>query len=407
MRINKFFPFAFIYFFLNSLGLPFGLTWMALMAPFFYVWVVWERRKEILLPFLVALSPFIFIHILVVEVDLKVYLVSLLNIFMVYIFCQAFYTFLLRCSDVEKIFRKILVINFVFCLVGIVFFFTPLWHWFWIEQEFTRGVTDFKRFKLFTYEASYYATLFVPIFFFYLLQYVLMQNRIANYLLLPMLFLPFILSFSIGVIAAALISGILITIIHYRQLLVKRRIVNTVINSVLLVGSFLFVLVFYFRHNPLFTRLLNIFSGRDTSAMGRTSEAFYLAGQMLDEKNEWWGIGVGQVKIVGHDIIQNYYLYNKDFVATIPNGIAETWAIFGWWGLIIKLSVVIALFFYTKVWTNYYRLLLFFFIFIYQFTGSFVTNLAEYVIWILAFTNVFPRFDVKPVQRPVSTISSP
>ncbi|MBC7536218.1 MAG: hypothetical protein H7258_11050, partial [Ferruginibacter sp.] len=52
------------------------------------------------------------------------------------------------------------------------------------------------------------------------------------------------------------------------------------------------------------------------------------------------------------------------------------------------------LFFYTKVWTNYFRLLLFIFIFIYQFTGSFVTNIAEYVIWILAFTNVFVEFDV-------------
>jgi hypothetical protein len=47
------------------------------------------------------------------------------------------------------------------------------------------------------------------------------------------------------------------------------------------------------------------------------------------------------------------------------------------------------------VWTNYYRLLLFLFVFIYQFTGSFITNVAEYVIWILAFTNTFHQFDVK------------
>jgi len=61
----------------------------------------------------------------------------------------------------------------------------------------------------------------------------------------------------------------------------------------------------------------------------------------------------------------------------------------------LRLIIEIALFFHTKVWRNYYRLLLFFFVFIYQFTGSFITNVAEYVIWILAFTNIFHQFDVK------------
>ena len=52
MTINKYLPFALIYFFLNSLGLPFGLTWMALLGPVFYVWVLLKRKKEILFPFL-------------------------------------------------------------------------------------------------------------------------------------------------------------------------------------------------------------------------------------------------------------------------------------------------------------------------------------------------------------------
>ncbi|MGZ5135232.1 MAG: hypothetical protein ACXWCG_08785, partial [Flavitalea sp.] len=51
-------------------------------------------------------------------------------------------------------------------------------------------------------------------------------------------------------------------------------------------------------------------------------------------------------------------------------------------------------FFKTKVWSNYYRLSLFLFIFIYQFTGSYLTNIAEYVIWILAFhPGLFTEFD--------------
>jgi hypothetical protein len=84
-----------------------------------------------------------------------------------------------------------------------------------------------------------------------------------------------------------------------------------------------------------------------------------------------------------------------DFIASIPNAAAETLAIFGWAGLILRIGIELFFFFLTKVWTNYYRLLLFLFVFIYQFTGSFITNVAEYVIWILAFTNVFHQFDVK------------
>ncbi len=399
MRINKFFPFAFLYFFLNILGLPFGLTWVAVLGPFFYIWVVLKRKKDILLPFLALLFPFLFMQIVVVGVELKTYIISLLNILMVYFFCQAVYTFFKVCEDPEPIFRRILIINFIFCLIGIIFYFTPLDHWFWIEQEFTKGVTNFRRFKLFTYEASYYATLFVPIFFFFLLQYVFMQNRITNYWLLPMLFLPFILSFSIGVIAASILAGILTTLVYFRQLARKRRVVNMFINVGVTVSAILVILVFYFRNNPLFVRIVNIFSGNDSSAAGRTKDAFLLAQKMLEEKNEYWGIGMGQLKILGHDIVNDYYLYNKEFVAAIPNATAETWAVFGWVGIILKLLIEITLFFYTRVWTNYYRLMLFFFMFVYQFTGSFLTNIAEYVIWILAFTNVFRQFDVRLYQR--------
>ena len=51
MKINKYFPFAFIYFFINSAGLPYGLTYLTLLSPLFYWWVVKIRKKEILLPF--------------------------------------------------------------------------------------------------------------------------------------------------------------------------------------------------------------------------------------------------------------------------------------------------------------------------------------------------------------------
>jgi hypothetical protein len=203
MRINKYFPFAFIYFFINSLALPFGLTYTAILSPLLYWWVVTNRKKEIVLPFLVCLAPFFIMH-LINGVELKSYFISVINFIAVYIFCQAVFTFLKICNKPEKIFRQLLVINFILCLIAIPIYFTSYESLVWMNNALTEGVHEFSRLKLFTYEASYYATLFTPLFFFYLLQIIQNQNKINSWLLLLMLLLPYVLSFSIGVIGSIL-----------------------------------------------------------------------------------------------------------------------------------------------------------------------------------------------------------
>ena len=407
MNVNKYYPFAFIYFFVNSLALPFGLTYTALLAPLFYIWILLTRKKEILVSFIAILLPFIIIHITIVGVDIKTYAISSLNLLLVYIFCQAVYTFLHVCKDIEKIFRRILIINFIICLVAIPLYFTPYFPILWDEQILTEGVGKLRRLRLFTYEPSYYALLFTPFFFFFLLQYFFRQNKIPGALLLLMLFLPYLLSFSIGVIGAVSLAVFFTLITYFKKLTSKRRIANAIITGGFTIASIMLILVFFFRHNPIFARISNIFSGQDSSGKGRTVDAFLLACKMLNEKNEYWGIGLGQIKLVGDNIIRNYYLYNMDIIATIPNAAAETLAIFGWVGFLIRILVELFLFFYTRVWTNYYRLLLFFFMFIYQFTGSFITNVAEYVIWILVFTNIFHQFDVKKENKNTNATLTP
>jgi len=407
MKVNKYFPFAFIYFFVNSVALPFGVTYTALLAPVFYSWILLKRKKEIVFPFVIILTPFIIMQVLYVDVVRKVYFYSLLNVIFVYIFCQAVYTFLNVCLDVEKIFRRLLIINFILCLVSIILYFTPWSDIVWIQQELTEGVTDFRRLKLFTYEASYYATLFVPLFCFYFLQYLFRRNELKGWLLLLMIFLPFALSFSFGVMAALLLSGLLTFIFYFRPLVKKRRVFNGLIffsGFSIAVASMIY---FFFRNNFFVLRLVNIFSGRDSSGKGRTSDAFFLANKLLEKKDEYWGIGFGQVKIIGSDVIRHYYMYGENFVATIPNAVAETYTILGWTGLVLRMLVEIFFFFQTRVWTNYYRLWLFLFIFIFQFAGSYITNVAEYVIWILAFTNVFDQFDVRREKLIVTPPSLP
>jgi len=404
MKIDKYFPFAFIYFFINSLALPFGLTYTALLSPLFYYWVVTYRQKEILMPFFVCLAPFAIMHF-IIGVDNRSYLISIFNYTAVYIFCQAFYTFLKASNDPERIFRRILIINFLLCIIAIPVYFSSYDGIVWMKQSLTGNIDDVKRLKLFTYEASYYAILFIPLFFFYLLQLVLKQNKMNSWLLLLMLLLPFLLSFSIGVIISSMIAITLTTIFYFKKLVVKKRFISLTAITLLFVALMLFTMFLFFPQSSIFSRVNNILLGIDTSGNGRTSDAFILAMKILEQKSLAWGIGAGQIKILGADIIRSYYLYDLDYnQIAIPNAVAETLTIFGYIGLFLRLLIEIVLFFYTKVWKNYYRLLLFLFIFLYQFTGSFITSTVEYVIWILAFTNTFPAFDVNRKRAATQTV---
>jgi hypothetical protein len=399
VKINKYLPFAILYFFLNSLGLPLGLTYTLLLSPFFYYWTVVTRKRDIALPFLLVFLPFMVLQV-IQGVDAKSYLISSLSMAANYIFCQTFYTFLITARDIEKIFRKLLLINFILCLIAIPLYFTPFYDILWIQQYLTAGVDNFRRLKLFTSEASLYSTIFLPLFGFYFCKIILGQNRTNSWLLMVMLFLPLALSFSLGVISAIAIAGAGCLFLLAGSLFRKRRVLSLAFLGVGLVFFALLFLTAFFPDNPLFSRIGNIFSGNDLSGKGRTSDAFFLADQILNLRSHLWGIGPGQVKIIGAKIIIDYYQYPPGYPIAIPNAAAETWVFFGWAGIFLRFGAEIFLFFRTRVWTNYYRLFLFLFIFIYQFTGSFITNIAEYVIWILAFTDVFPAFDVKPASNP-------
>lgn len=402
MRMSKYFPVVFIYFFINSLGLPFGLTYTALLSPLLYVWVVLSRRQEVLWPFLLALTPVVLIQ-LSLGVDAKSYFISLLNITLVYLFCQAAYTFFIKCQHPEEIFHQLLIINFVCCIIAIPLFFTPFSDLLWTKQFITTGTDEVTRLSLFTYEPSYYALLFTPLFCYFLLQLIFYRNSINSWLLLVMLLLPLVLSFSLGVISALAVALIISFIVHFKTFIRNKRFVN--LAGVVVAGSVTALLIgfIFFPDNILFVRIGNVLSGKDSSGKGRTFEAFWLAGELLAKKSYWWGIGAGQIKILGFELIRDFYGYSYDTVrVAIPNAAAETLALFGWVGFVIRILTECVLFVYTKVWRNYYRLLLFTFIFVYQFTGSFITNVAEYVVWVIVFTPVFREYDV--VKRKTANV---
>ena len=153
----------------------------------------------------------------------------------------------------------------------------------------------------------------------------------------------------------------------------------------------IFLLIF---NSEISSRVALTLSGEDLSAKGRTSNAFEIAHYLATAKNALFGIGLGQIKVFGQEYIQNYYGYQKWYRVSIPNAFAETLVIFGYFGAFVRLLIQGIIFFKSKCYNNFFSLTLFIFIFIYQFTGSFITSTAEYIIWLLAVTNIFPAFNI-------------
>jgi hypothetical protein len=266
----------------------------------------------------------------------------------------------------------------------------------WYKNKFTQSVEGFHRLALLTFEASYYSLLFAPIAIYYLAKiFFRINTKPANGTLILVL-VPLFLSLSMGVLGAILIAFLAIYIIHWQKVFYKRNFFNYLIIFLVVLFFTATIILIFFPNNVLLIRINNILSGIDTSTRGRTNESYKLAWMVAKEKSIWFGSGLGQVKELAYDVVKRYLNYWGELeVVRIPNAVAETMAIFGIFGIAIRFSLIFYFFIKTKVLENYYRTLLFVFVFVYQFTGSYITNIVEYVIWVIAFSTVFKQFDVK------------
>lgn len=386
---------AVLYFFFNNLFLPEGLLYTAILTPFLLWWLHKQKSLHRIWYFFIFTLPFIPIH-LFYGIEIWYYFRSYIMLFTAVVFGITFYVFLKKKEDMDFIFRKILLLNFIFMLLALLILPIPsVKAVFWYLKEFSPGVENIPRLKLLTYEASYYSLLFVPIAIYFYLRLCLLENK-RPWFIFIMVTGPLLLSLSFGVIAGLILTFICLFTYNPILFLHRKATIRFIACGTALVLVCLAGLLIFDPHNPLFGRVRNIFTGKDTSFRGRTYEAFILAWKIVKEKNIFFGCGPGQVKIVGVEVFQNYYGYLPP-VVRIPNTLADTMATYGLVGLFARLALSIYLFFKAKVAHNYYQLALFIFIFIYQFTGSFLTNIVEYVIWILAFTPVFKSFDRKVI----------
>lgn len=384
---------ALLYFFVNWLFLPQGLLYTDLLAPFFLWWLYKHYQLHLLVYFFIFTTPFILIHFYY-NADPWYYYRSYIMFFTAVVFAVCFYVSLKEGIALGSIFKKILVINFIlFCIALLALHFPASKRMFWYLKPISPGAIRFPRLKLFTYEASYYSLLIAPVALYFYLKLLLFKTKHAAIIFL-MATLTLVFSMSFGVIACLLITIFLMVCIKAKLFLHKKSVIYFFLISI---GLIMIVALLLFKEdpgNPIFFRIRNIFTGRDTSFRGRTYESFILALKILKEKSLLFGAGLGQVKVIGVSVFKQYYGYLPP-VVRIPNTLSDTMATYGITGLVIRLFLTLFLFFKLRVWRNYYQLALFIFMFIYQFTGSFMTNVVEYVAWVLAFTPAFREFDRK------------
>ena len=275
------------------------------------------------------------------------------------------------------VFRSVISLNFAFVI------FASGWRFFEVSDSF---FMDGGRLYLLQYEPSYYATLMVPLVVFSGLS--LFKSRpeklSRELLFFFMIIIPLALTTSAGVVGA-LCCAFAFLLLH------RMRAVRTIRGCLLtfgLIGAALLVSWLAATSTlPVFSRLVDFYNGSDSSGTVRVVQSSIVAWEIIDKTNVLFGSGLGQSKLHAIEFFNEYWPgleYNR-----IANAVAATLAEFGITGVVIRLSIQIYLFFKTKVVGSKFRLVMFCFAFIYQFTGSFVTNVAEYVIWVLAFTEVF------------------
>lgn len=385
---------AYVYFFVNSLGLPFGMLYTTILAPLFALSLLRDYGRH-MVGFIVLLMPFFLVQ-LTLGIDLEVYLRSAVLLFTAFVFGLVVHRFAQNAQALEGVFQSIIRACFFFTLMAIVLYPTPLSEYLWRTEAITLNIANIRRLILFTYEASYLSTMIVPLWFYAFFKWVYNGSR-NNLLQLGMITLPLVLAFSFGVISTIAIVLTFVILFNFRTMLSKPHVRNLVV-VVLALGIIVVV-----TPNPFSTRLTSVLEGADNSGNIRVAGSMELADKIASRKSEWWGVGLGHIKVDGESVIRNEWKIKQTETVRLPNTMAEYVASMGWVGLCLRLVLTMVLFFYSRVARNNFQLALFLFMLIYQFTGSFMTNVAEAVIWALAARHVFTEMDSTLTKTPTLT----
>jgi hypothetical protein len=381
-NVQKYLPIAVLYFFLNSVGLPTGLFYTGVLAPLFFLWLWAYGKRWITLKLLACLSPFVIAHAVLGIESPYYYARSSLLLWTVCVTVYAFSLALLRCESIERLFEKLIVLNFCATLIAIVLFFTSFRRVLWDDTD-TGILSDVFRLRLLSSEPSVYALLMAPLLVFVILR--LLQNPgKRNIFYAVLIVIPFLLCQSFGGLSISLAGIGTAVLVGFRHVFKQRRTWLVLAVMVILVAGLVYV------PNPISERLSLVATGQDSSTDSRTISSFIVAYSIAEPKSLLWGAGLGQAKLT----------YVADLrlaldVGVIPNAVAGGFAELGIIGMLIKFALEFYFFFRTRVYENSFRLAMFVVAFITQLTGSYLMNVQEYLMWFLAFGPFFPEMDFK------------
>jgi O-antigen ligase len=319
--------------------------------------------------------------------------------------------FLSRCKSISGWIDGLSFLNVLLILIFLFLKYTEYREWVWWTFFLSSSIGEFTRLKGFGYEPSYFAFSLVPLVLFYFSKLLSRQIRIFQVFLLSGLLLGLAMAFSLGVILG-LLAAIALSCLFFLYSadfveINRKKIGFTVLAALLFLPAALVI----FPDSPLVVRLSDLFNGKDPSGNSRLLDSFILSFEILSQKNVWIGLGPGQLKIDGFQIIKDFYNYTylDSWAPAMPNSITDWLCNFGIIGVVAKLATELFLFVKTRVFRDFFRFSSFVFIFIYQFTGGFLNCLPELVLWALAFyaPNHF-EFGLSPKflnQRPLNNIS--
>lgn len=390
LSIHRFLPLAAFYFFFNAAGLPTGLFYTTLLSPFLYIWLYLKGQRRLTAKFLLPFSPFLLAHLIMGVTSPAYYLRSLLLLWSVYIAVFAFCWALTRSNTVDRLFDQLILLNFFASVLAIIAFPTPLRLVFWHDDADTIvGASHLIRLKLLSTEPSAYALLMLPLLMFASLR-LFGKINLRNGVYLLMIACPFLLCQSFGGISMCMAGlGISLTTSY-------RRFFKRTSSLVILACSVLLIIVLFGTPNPVSARVLQVASGGDSSSRSRTIFSFIAAYAVASSKSLWWGAGLGQGKLVDFSNLGIGFEVN-----VIPNAVAGTFAELGLVGVFVRLAVEGYFFYRTKPYLSAFRLSMFVVAFIAQLTGSYLTNVQEYILWFLAFYPVLPDPSFPGQFRPI------
>ncbi len=384
LYVYRYMPIVLLYFFFNSAGLPLGLTYCAMLSPMFWLWLYRKGQRWVTLKFAVCLLPFAIVHAMDGVDSSLYYLRSALLFWTAYVTVFAFCVALLEYKRPGRLFDVLIAINSVAALVALAVYFTPYREVLWSVDAIalaTRGAVIY-RLKWLVTEPSLYAGLMLPLILFATLR-MLHRPSVRSSLYLGLIAVPFLLSQSFGglsMYAAGVGTGILAT---YRRALLRPRTLAATVAIAVVVAGLAYV------PSPISTRISQVTSGNDSSVDSRTVSAFIVAQIVVSHKNPWWGVGLGQAKLV--DLPTVGLAFRR---AVIPNAIADLYAEMGVIGVLLKIGAEVWLFFATKTYRNSFRIAMFVIAFILQLTGGYIEDVQEYLTWCFAFCPFFPQFDL-------------